>query len=454
MNFDPRPYQWLMIQHALTHPRCAWFAPMGFGKTSAALFAVERLNLIDPAPVLVLAPLRVAKNTWPLEAQKWGNLNHIGVCPIVGNPQQREWAIKQHADVFTMTYENLPWLVKKLGNKWPYRTIIADESTRLKSFRLRQGGLRARALSSVAWAKVHRFIELTGTPSPNGLQDLWGQLWFLDKGKRLGRTYTAFKNRWFREFGDGPAKRLELMPFSEDEILDRIKDICMSLRIQDWFDVDEPIVVDVPAYLPESAMALYKKMEKDFFFEINQVEVEAKTAAAKSMKLLQIANGAVYKDKRCDSWETMHDAKIEALESVIEECGGEPIIVAYNFQSDLHRLKKRFPQAVEIGTRSHTISCWNAGKIPILLVHPASAGHGLNLQDGGRRIVMFGHNWDLEQYQQVVERIGPVRQKQAGHPRQVYIYNIRAVNTIDALVIERRKSKARIQDLLLEATRR
>lgn len=451
MIFTPRPYQELIYRHILEHKRCAIWAGMGMGKTSGTLNALTALQLVDPRPTLCLAPLRVARTVWPPEVDKWENFHGYKVVSIEGTPAQRKAAVNTPADMHTINYENIPWLVQSLGiNAWKWSNVIADESTKLKSFRLRSGGRRAADLAKVAFSKVDRFVELTGTPSPNGLIDLWGQLYFLDKGERLGRTFSAFMGRWFRK---PYPQSFDMVPTAgaETEIMQIVSDICLSVRPEDYFDLAAPIVVDVPAHLPDQAMKLYKKMENELFFEIKGQEVEAFNAAAKTMKCLQIANGAVYTES---GYEIVHDAKLEALDDIIEEAGGAPILVAYHFKTDLDRLKKRYKQGEELTQDPAVLKRWNAGKIPLLFAHPASAGHGLNLQDGGNIVVIFGHWWDLEQYQQIIERIGPVRQLQAGYNRPVYIYNIRAVGTIDSTVIQSRTDKRRVQDLLLETASR
>lgn len=456
MIFTPHRYQELGIEHIFRHPRSALWFPMGMGKTSACLYAIGCLNLVEPGPRLVLAPKRVAAHTWPGEVKKWSNISHLGLCAIAGDESERRSALRQHADVFTINYENLQWLVETIGKKkWPFTHIIADESTKLKNFRLRGGGRRARALSEVAFGRgVKRFTELTGTPSPNGLADLWGQLWFLDQGQRLGRTYGSFIGRWFRYVGETiESRRLVAEPFAQRQIEERLKDICLALKVEDWFDVGEPVVVDVPVELPPTAMRQYKEFEAEMFLEIEGHQVEAMNAAAKTIKCLQLANGAIYVDEN-GKWAGSHDAKLDALDDIAEEASGAPILVVYHFKSDLARLKKRFPQGKEFAGGPEIIDLWNRGEVPMLFIHPASAGHGLNLQDGGNIVVIFGHWWDLEQYQQVIERIGPVRQMQSGHPRPVYIYNIRAVGTIDSIVINRRASKRSVQDLLMESARR
>jgi SNF2 family DNA or RNA helicase len=454
--FYPHPYQGIIIDHIHNVPRNGVYAGMGMGKTCSTLTSLNNLSLVDNRPSLVLAPLRVATSTWPDEAKKWDHLTDIEVVPVVGTIEQRRAALRKPANVFTTNYEQLPWLVEHFGDKWPFGTIVADESTRLKSFRLRQGSKRARALGKVAHKFSSRFIELTGTPSPNGLQDLWGQLWFLDAGHRLGKSYQAFVDRWFKSerVGDNAyAVRLSPMPFTQNQIQEKIKDICLSLNPADWFDLDEPIVNVIRVELPAKARRLYRDMEREMFLSIGQTEVEAFNAASKTMKCLQIANGAIYTDDK-GTFQEIHDAKIQALESIITEAAGMPVLVAYHFKSDLLRLQRSFPQGQALDDDPDTIRKWNAGKIPVLFAHPESAGHGLNLQDGGNILAVFGHWWALEAFLQILERIGPVRQKQSGHNRPVFIHHIVAADTVDELVMERRNSKKSVQDLLLESMKR
>lgn len=456
-HFTPREYQHAIIDHVLDVKRCGVWAGMGMGKTCATLTALDILAMTDDGPSLVLAPLRVAASTWPDEAVKWDHLRNVEVSAVVGTPEERRAALKRPANVFTTNYDNLPWLVEHFGSKWPFRKVVADESTRLKSFRTRQGGKRAHELGRVAHTLVDRFVELTGTPSPNGLKDLWGQAWFLDRGERLGRSFEAFKSRWFQSVQKGSdrfAVELVPLPFAQEQIQDRLRDLCLSLDARDYFDIREPIVHTIRVDLPAKARRLYRDMEREMFLALEcGTEVEAFNAASKTMKCLQLANGAIYTDED-GSWAEVHDAKLQALEDVIEEAAGMPVLVAYHFKSDLARLQRAFPKGRHLDKNPQTIRDWNAGKIPVLFAHPASAGHGLNLQDGGNILAFFGHNWNLEEYLQIVERIGPTRQAQAGHDRPVFIYNIVANDTIDELVIARRESKREVQDLLLEAMKR
>jgi SNF2 family DNA or RNA helicase len=465
-----RPYiarsnQVRSTDHLLTVDRCCLFGRMGSGKTVSTLTALDALYLTgETRPALVLAPKRVAQSVWPEEALKWDHLREITVSAIVGTEQERLAAIARDASVYTLNYENIPWFMDQFeGKPWPFATVIPDESTRLKNMRpsvqtsttgkefIRvAGGKRARQLARIAHAQVARWWNLTGTPTPNGLIDLWGQMWFVDQGQRLGRTFEGYKKRWFQQ-GFGEHSQPIPLPFAQEQIQDRLRDVCLTV---DFDAKTEPLIVNtIYVDLPSKARALYRDMEKEMFMQIEQHEVEAFNAASRTMKCLQLANGAAYVDKD-GHWKEVHNAKIDALESVIEEAAGMPVLVAYHFKSDLERLKRAFPKGRELDAKPQTIHDWNAGRIPILFAHPASAGHGLNLQDGGNILAVFGHWWDLEQYQQIVERIGPVRQAQSGHKRPVYIHHIVARDTVDELVMARRETKRAVQDLLLEAMRK
>lgn len=452
-SFTPRPYQKLAIQHIVGNRRCALWMEMGLGKTASVLAALEFINkwIEDVYPALVIAPLRVAETTWPEEVAKWDEFKHLRVSPVTGDLNQRMKALKTPADIYAINYEQIPWLVGLYGTKWPFITIAGDESTRLKSFRIRQGGVRAKELYKVAWPYCTRFIELTGTPSPKGLTDLHGQIYFLDQGERLGRTFTSFEQRWFRRSWDGFG--LDPLPHARDEIIEALQDICLSIRAQDWLDVKKPIGVPVYIDLPPEARRLYNQMERDLFVTIEQEGIEAFNAASKRLKCMQMANGAIYTDDK--NWKPVHDEKIKALESIIEEAAGAPILVAYHFKHDLERLRKAFPKGRVLDTKPSTIKDWNAGKISLLFAHPASAGHGLNLQYGGNILVYFAHSDNLENHLQILERIGPVRQLQAGFDRPVFVYNIVARDTVESdAVLPNLQGKGELQDLLMERMRR
>lgn len=449
MTFKPHDYQQEAMAHLYKVRRSALWMPMGGGKTVTTLTALDNLNVVeDVFPALVLAPLRVARATWPEEVAKWPHLKHLRVSVISGTPKQRERALAKDADIYCTNYDNLVWLRKELGDTWPFKTVVADEFTRLKSFRLRQGGSRARALGQVAHSHVSRFIGLTGTPAPNGVKDLWGQIWMLDQGERLGRTFSAFEQRWFRKGYDG----YSLVPYdhTQAEVEDKLRDICLTVK---GLDVDEPIVNPIYVDLPPMARKVYDAMEVEMFAVLNDEGVEAANAAVRTQKCLQLANGALYIDEN-GNWEEAHAAKLDALESIIEEANGAAVLVAYNFKHDLQRLQSRFRQGRVLDADPDTIKQWNAGKIPLLFAHPASAGHGLNLADGGNILAFFGVNWSLEEHMQIIERIGPMRQKQAGYDRPVFVYPILARGTVDDLVMERLSSKRSVQEVLLEAMKR
>lgn len=442
VNWTPRPWQREIITHQAAVNRNNTWAQMGSGKTAATLATISGHQCFGGGPALVIAPLRVARTVWGDEARKWAELNHLDVVPILGTVAERRAAMRRDAAVHTINYENIPWLISE--GYWVWDFVVADESTRLRGFRLRQGAARPRALGRVAHhPKIKRWVNLTGTPSPQGLADLWGQQWFVDKGQRLGRTFSAFQQRWFTVGYDGYS--VSPLPTANDEIKDRLRDCSLTIM---GLAAREPIVHEIVVPLPDKARRKYDAMEKDFFLTLSAgLHVDAANAAVKSGKLLQLANGAIYHDD--GKWTEVHDAKIEALESLVYETAGAPLLVVYNFQHDLARLQKAFPKARTLNNK--TMHDWNRGEVPMLLVHPASAGHGLSLQDGGNIIVFFGVNWNLEEHDQVIERIGPMRQQQAGHDRPVYVYYLLSEDTIDATVIQRLRTKRSVQDVLLEA---
>lgn len=447
-----------MIEHIINTPRCALFADLGVGKTSATLMALDSLSLAEEVyPALVIAPLIVARDTWPDEARRWKQMEHMSVMPVIGSEAERRAALQYKADIYTINIENLQWIVEHFGERWPFRTVVVDESRKLKSFRTRQGGKRTAALAKVAHTKIKRFIELTGAPAPNGLGDLWGQLWYLDAGQRLGRTYTAFKQRWFQKSHDG--FNVDPLPFAQEQIQAAISDICLRVDATDYFDLIEPIPVPRYVDLPPKVRVKYREMEKEMFTRVEDRSVEAFNAAARTQKCLQLANGAVYVDPLVEGeesrgpkeWKELHDVKLQALESIVEEAGGSPVLVAYHFKSDKARLLKAFPKARDLSD-SVQLREFKTGKYEVGLGHPASMGHGVDgLQDHCHRIAFFSMWWDLDQRDQIIGRVGPVRQFQAGHKRPVYIYDIIARGTVDELVLARHESKREVQDLLLEA---
>jgi len=448
-----------MRDHIIAHRRSALLADMGIGKTRAVLAAIRDLFLTGELakPVLILGPLNVARWVWTGENEEAGLGLKINV--IAGGRTAEHAAIaKSRADIYTINYDNLPWLVSLYGERWPFGMVVCDESTRLKGYRKRRGTLRSEALASRAWDEKDtparfskcRWVNLTGTPAPNGYLDLWGQTYFLDKGQRLGGTYTAFRDRWFR-VEDPYSRHKNFVPhdWAPAEIKRRINDICKSYEAKDWFDIRDPIVIDRWVKLPPEVMKTYRQFERALRIRLSETKtVTATTAAALSMKCLQVASGAVYVDHTAET-HVVHDEKIAELESIIEESGGNPLIVVYHFRSDLARLREAFPGIVTLDAKGKVLKAWNEGKVPLLALHAASAGHGISLQYGGNRIAFFSQWWDYEQYRQVIERIGPARQAQAGFTRPVYIYHILARGTVDELVMARRGTKQSIHQLLM-----
>lgn len=447
MSYQPRDYQHAMTGALLAHTRFNLWAGMGTGKTVATLTAIDTLLALGEVNrVLVVAPLRVASSTWPDELAKWDHLTDIRMQVVVGTPAQRMAALCAEGNVHVINYENIPWLVEVLGKgHWPFDMVVADEATKLKSFRLNGGGSRVKALAKAANGKTVRWVNLTGTPASNGLIDLWGQQWFVDKGEALGRSFGMFRDRWFTTGYDGYS--VKLTPYGEREITERMKPSSLTIEAGDYLDLPDLVSNIIGVVLTPTAMKLYKAMEQEMFVELDGEEVEAFNAASKTIKCLQMASGALYTE---DGYSVLHDAKLDALEDVVEEANGEPVLVAYHFKSDLDRLKKRFKSAVVLDKDPETIRRWNRGEIPILLAHPASAGHGLNLQDGGRILVFFSHWWSLEEYSQIIERIGPTRQLQAGHPRTVYVHHLVAKGTLDEAVIAARDGKVSVQKALMD----
>lgn len=459
-QYTPRPYAVPATDHLNAHERCALWAKPGMGKSVITMTWLDTLHNIvgESAPTLVLAPLRVARDTWTNEAHKWQHLRDLSVVPVIGDAKQRAAALRQDAQVYTTNYDNLVWLrdhFADAGKAWPFRTVVADEATKLKSFRLRQGGIRAQALAGVAHKDVRRWINLTGTPASNGLEDLWGQTWFLDAGRRLGRTFSSFRDRWFRPMKTGSNQFHQWRPaeFAADEIHARLADICLTLDPKDWFDLHDPIVNVVEVELPATARVKYREMERELFTMIGTTEVEVFNAAAKYGKCLQMANGAVYVDPERygeGKWVNVHDEKIDALQELVEATGDDPLLVSYQFKSDFARLRERFPDALDL-SNERDLADAQAGKGKVWLGHPASMGHGVDgLQEHCNTVVFFAQDPNLEYHDQILERVGPMRQFQAGKDRPVFLHYLVARGTIDELEMTRRKTKRSVQDALME----
>jgi hypothetical protein len=405
----------------------------------------------------------VATISWPDELSKWDDFSDLDHSAIAGTAEQRRLALRKDRALHIINYDNIPWLLDELGDTWPFRHVVCDESSRLKShaaLRFRGRAARAaevdeegniirdamparRGLRHVA-AKAQRWVNLSGTPAPNGLLDLWSQTYLLDGGRRLGRTITEYRNRWFRQGRDGYS--YEPIPNALEEITARLSDICLTLDVADYVDLPELVTNVVYAELPTTAARTYRQLERQFFVEITGVPIGADNAAVLTNKLLQAANGALYAAPGSREWVQLHDAKLEALHSVIEEAAGANVIIAYNYASDRDRLRRAYPDAAVLDGNPGTVAAWNAGKINKLLLHPDSAGHGMNLQYGGNIMVFFGLTWRLESYLQAIERIGPTRQMQSGLDRRTFVHHIVARRTIDEAVMDRLLHKATVQE--------
>ena len=457
-----RTYQSMMIDWMIDHPRCALWATMGMGKTVSVLTYLKLMHdlQLQKRPTLIIAPKRVARDVWPYEAREWPHLRGFEVVPILGSEKERKAALKSGFDngaqAFSINYDNIVWLIDLLAQKgkWVFGQTVADESTRLKGFRLRQGGIRAQKLSQVAHLKhMTNWINLTGTPAPNGLLDLWGQTWFLDAGARLKQSYSKFVETWFTQLPY--SGRLVSVKGAEKEIYQLLSDICITVDAKDWFPIEQPLVTDIHIDMPQAARKIYRKMENDLYAQIGDSHVTAFNAGAMTMKCQQIASGFAYPEAGDNGrWEDVHNEKLDALEELIEEWGGESLLVAVQFEASRQRILKAFPKkAREILTKADE-DAWNRGEIPLAVAHPKSMGHGLNLQHGGRVVVFFDQDWDLELYQQMIDRVGPTRQRQSGYRRMVHVYHLIAADTIDQTIVDRRVSKDTVQAALMAAMNR
>lgn len=452
MIFRPYNYQRYAIQRILDRPSCALFLDMGLGKTAITLTAIVELmhNRFEVARTLVIAPLRVAESTWPDEVKKWAHTRHLRVAKVLGPAQQREAALRQRADVWVINRENVPWLVKTLGSRWPFDLVVIDELSSFKSPKAR----RFRALRRVR-PLIKRVVGLTGTPAPNGLLDLWSQIYLLDQGERLGKTFSEYRGRYFEPsqwvHKEGSSRPVVVgyapRPGAEEAIYAKLSDLVVSMKAEDWLEMPERIDRTVRVPLSTNARRMYEHLERHYILEFLEegAAVTAGSAAVLSNKLLQIANGAVYdEDKQVQH---IHDAKLDALETIIEGAVGRPVLVFYAYQHDVDRLKGRFPEAKELDG-PEAVAAWNRGEIPVLLAHPASAGHGLNLQYGGNQIVWFGLPWSLELYQQANARL-----HRQGQTERVIVHHLVAEGTVDEDVMAVLARKEATQDALLEAVK-
>ena len=444
MKYSPHDYQKYVTDFILNHPVAAVFLDMGLGKTAITLSAIFDLCLdsFEVRKVLVIAPLRVARDTWSDEIRKWDHLRGLTYSVAVGTEAERKAALMQKVSVYLINRENIQWLIEESGIPFDYDMVVIDELSSFKSYQAK----RFRSLLKVR-PNVKRIVGLTGTPSSNGLIDLWAEFRILDLGKRLGRFITHYRNTYFV-----PDKRNGQVIFSykprdgaEEEIYSAISDITISMKAVDHLKMPECVMNEVKVILSEKERKTYDTMKVDLVVSLGDEEIDAGNAAALANKLSQMANGAVYgEDKRVFQ---IHDRKLDALEDLIEAANGKPVLVAYWFKHDLERIQKRF-KVREIKT-SRDITDWNSGRIPVAVIHPASAGHGLNLQAGGSTLVWFGLTWSLELYQQTNARLW----RQGQQSETVVIHHIIAENTIDERIMNALRKKDKTQSALIDAVK-
>lgn len=442
MKYNPHNYQSFAAEFILEHPVCCLMLDMGLGKTVVTLSALWELALdyFDIGKVLVIAPKRVATDTWPRELSKWEHLTGLTASLVIGNREQREKALNCPAFLYIINRENVCWLVE--NHRWDFDTVVIDELSSFKSNRTE----RFKAMKKVR-PLVHRVIGLTGTPAPNSLLDLWPEMYLLDMGQRLGRFITGYRERFFT-----PDKRNREIVYSykpregaEDAIYSLISDICISMKAVDYLDMPERIDNRIEVEMSAKEKKIYDDFCRDMVVQIEDEELDAVNAGVLSGKLLQMANGAVYGDDRRVL--PIHSRKLDALEDLVEAANGKPLLVAYWYKHDLARIRERFPEARCIDT-SKDISDWNAGKVPLALIHPASAGHGLNLQEGGCTIVWYGLTWSLELYQQLNARLW-----RQGQKHTVVIHHIITKGTHDEDVMKALENKDMRQSNLIAAVR-
>lgn len=441
MKYKPHNYQEFAREFILDHPVCCLMLDMGLGKTVVTLTAIWLMVLdsFDVGKILVIAPKRVAEDTWPKELKKWEHLTGLTYSLVLGSKKQREEALQKKAAIYIINRENVAWLVENY--KWDFDTLVIDELSSFKSNKAQ----RFKALKKVR-PKVQRVIGLTGTPAPNSLLDLWPQMYLLDMGERLGRFIGGYRDRFFK-----PDKRNKEIIYSykprdgaEESIYQLINDICISMKAVDFLDMPDKISNRIEVSMDKKEKELYEEFKREMIITLKGDEIDAINAAGLSNKLLQMANGAVYGENK--KVVSIHDKKLDALEDLIEAANGKPLLIAYWYKHDLERISKRFD--VRIIQTTEDIDDWNAGEIPVALIHPASAGHGLNLQDGGSTIIWFGLTWSLELYQQLNARLW-----RQGQKNTVVIQHIVTNGTHDEDVMRALECKDMRQSALIAAVK-
>ena len=448
MHYKPHTYQNRLKDFIIDHRYAFLTVDMGLGKTVTTLTAIQELieDYLEAERVLVIAPKSVAENTWTGECAKWDHLAHLRVSVVMGkNELKRIKALGTPADIYVINRENVEWLVEFMGKDWDFDTVIIDESSSFKNPQAR----RFKALRKVR-PHIRRMVLLTGTPSPNGHMDLWAQLWLIDMGQRLGRTLTSYRTKYFKPGRSNGHVVYDwiLRPGAGDEISRQIQDVTVSLKAEDWLEVPDLIETDIRIALSPTESKAYRDFERDQLMSIEGKDIEAVTAAALANKLLQFTGGAMYDTDH--GWHTTNDAKLRALEDIIETAGDEPVLVFYQFKHELSRMLERFKalQPVTFSGEPETLREWNEGKIRLLLCQPASVQYGLNMQNGGHIIVWYTPTWNLEQYQQANARL-----HRQGQERPVLCYRLICEGTIDTRVISAISAKDTAQESLLAIIR-
>ena len=448
MKLKPHAYQQYCIDRLVADPRVALFLDMGLGKTIITLSAIYQLKyaLFAVRKVLIIAPKKVAEATWQREAAKWDGVHILRMQTVLGTRARRLKALNTPADIYIINRENVPWLVEHYRNDWPFDMVVVDESSSFKNPRAK----RFKALSYM-YPHIKRTVLLTGTPSPNGIIDLWSQIYLLDRGERLGGTFSGFRNRYFT-----PGERSRDIIYTydpkdgaEDAIMNAISDVAISMKANDYLQLP-PVVEDtIPVVLDAKARRAYDTMERTMVLELLQSgeQITAASAAALSNKLQQLANGAVYNEEH--KTHAVHDCKIEAFMELIEQLNGKSALVFYNFQHDLARIVEALRQTnlrVRVLRGAEDELAWNHGEVDILLAHPASAAYGLNLQDGGNHVVWYGLNWSLELYQQANKRL-----HRQGQTQTVIVHHLVCTDTRDEDILHAISMKERAQEFVLES---
>ncbi|MES1045308.1 DEAD/DEAH box helicase [Heyndrickxia oleronia] len=446
MKFIPHSYQRYCIDRVLTTPALGLLLDMGLGKTVITLTAVMDLkyNRFAINKVLVIAPKKVAESTWAKEKDKWDHLQLLRISTVLGSQAKRIKALNTPADIYVINRENIPWLVEYYRNSWPFDMVIVDEFSSFKNH-------QAKRFKSLKWVRPHikRIVGLTGTPAPNGLLDLWAQVYLLDGGERLGKTITGFRERYFEPDQRNRDRVFTYAPKNgaDEKIQQLIGDICVSMKAEDYLELPDITYNTIPVNLDSKAQKSYDKLEEEMLLQVDGATIDAGSAAVLTNKLLQLCNGAVYDEER--NIVNIHDSKIEAFMELIEGLNGKPALVFYNFQHDRERLIKALSKTSlrirDLKTPQDETD-WNNRQIDILLAHPASAAYGLNLQQGGNHVIWFGLNWSLELYQQANKRL-----HRQGQTEKVIIHHLAVVGGVDEDVAAALENKTSTQDQLMVA---